>query len=136
MGSNLVMKVVWIVLFIWFGGWFFWIAEVIVRPICIPLSIHRTAGGNMNMKQTIWFILSIIPMFMIFAAIFGLWAIVQLILNCIPYCQDNCCDPIANKKFYDNVFPLIWAPADKHPVYSAILDCWGNLTMGRPLNRI
>jgi hypothetical protein len=135
-GSKLIMKIIWIILCVWIMPFFFGIAETFVRPLCIPYSIYKTAGGNMNMKQTIWFIISIIPMFMIFAMIFGLWSIIQLILNCLPYCQANCCDPLVDKKFYDNVWPLIWAPADKHPLYIAILDCWGKLTMGQPLNRI
>jgi len=79
-----------------------------------------------NIRQLLVFILSIFALSIMFF-IFGLWGIIQVIINVCKY--------FAGPKKYeltgDNIISFLWAKP--HPVFDGILDIWAGLR-GAPLS--
>jgi len=129
--KDIILLIFWIIIVWWVCCPIFGICECFVRPISYPYLIFT--NGKLKGKSLIFFILAIIPGFMIFAFIHGVWALFQFYLNIIPYCT-NGCDDLIKKQPPDNVMPIIWAPVDKHPVYKALLEIVGKIAVDKPLN--
>mmetsp|Transcript_26803 Transcript_26803/g.23745 ORF Transcript_26803/g.23745 Transcript_26803/m.23745 type:complete len:136 (-) Transcript_26803:254-661(-) len=133
MGASDTVKIILWLLFMWFFGlWIFGFCETFIRPASYPYFVFTNTNLK-GCKAIVWFILLIIPGFMINAMIHGVWAIIQLILNCLPYCQQGC-KPLASKEPPENIKPLIWCPIDKHMVHSFFMEVYGKCAKGSKLS--
>jgi hypothetical protein len=119
--ANVLVIVLWILFFWFIGFWAFGVVECIIRPISYPFYAYQAKGcKGINI---LWIVLLIVPGYMLFGMIHWIWALPQIVLNFIPYCEHKCSD--LEKKFPDNVRPIIWTPTAKHPVYRILLKFVG-----------
>mgnify|MGYP000928816106 CR=1 FL=1 len=123
MNCKEIIMCILFILFLWILCPIFFFIEGFIRPCVVVLLVWKSSNCS-KIRDLITSILVVFPGFMFMAFCFGFWAIVQLILNLIPYCT-------CVKKWQftgDHIIGFLWSK--DHVLHNIFIDLWGKVKGG------